>query len=42
MHRGQCLHFKDWIDSGFKDLFENTGKFVSEEYVFECLKDKHY
>ena len=44
VYRGQCLYFKNWIDSGFiyvKDLFESTGKFVSEKYVFECLKDKH-
>ena len=44
MYRGQCLHFKIWIDCGFiyvKDLFESTGKCVSEKYVFECLKDKH-
>ena len=44
MYRGQCLHFKNWIDSGFiyvKDLFESTGKFESEKYVFECSKDKH-
>ena len=39
----KCIYYKTWLDSGFthvKDLFDENGSFVSENYVLSKLTSK--
>ena len=43
LYKGTCLNLKSWIESVLifvKGLFNEQGKFVSEKYVMEKLRNK--